>query len=85
MDNINFYHFRNDFISYPSNFCAKQKSVSSLIGKDILKADTSNIDKEISAYLDILYNDNDESKIKNLNSAYSPMRSSSLHYGEFFI
>lgn len=89
MDGINSF-FKNDFVSYPTNYSAKQKTPLSVWGKDILKTDEKEINKEISAYLDILYKDSDEDilsqtdKLK-LNNAYSPMKATKLHFGNFFI
>ncbi len=89
MDGINPF-MKNDFVSYPTNYSAKQKTPQSLAKKDIFKTDEHEINKEISAYLDILYNDSDEDifsrmdKLK-LSSAYSPMKTTKLHYGNFFI
>ncbi|MCR4880753.1 MAG: hypothetical protein K6A44_02220 [bacterium] len=89
MDKINPF-IKNDFVSYPTNYSAKQKTPLSLAGKDIFKTDEKEINKEISAYLDILYNDSDEEilskmdKLK-LSSAYSPMKTTKLHFGNFFI
>ena len=89
MDGINPF-ITNDFVSYPTNYSAKQKTTLSLTGKDIFQKNEKEINKEISAYLDILYNDSDEeilSKIDKLklSSAYSPMKTTKLHFGNFFI
>ena len=89
MDKINPF-LNNDFVSYPANYSAKQKTPQSLAKKEIFKTDENEINKEISAYLDILYKDSDEeilSKIDKLklSSAYSPMKTTKIHYGNFFI
>jgi len=89
MDGINPFS-KNIFVSYPANYSAKQKTPLSVVGKDILERSNNDIDKEIATYLDILYRDTDgdildmTDKLK-LNNAYSPMKSSKLHYGKFFI
>ena len=89
MDRINPFS-NSDFVSYPANYASKQKTALSLAGKDVLKNNEEEINKEISAYLDVLYNQTDEEilskadKLK-LNSAYSPMKMTKLHYGNFFI
>ena len=89
MDGINPF-LKNDFVSYPTNYSAKQKTPQSLAKKDIFKTDENEINKEISAYLDILYNDSDDDVLSRmdklkLSSAYSPMKTTKLHYGNFFI
>ena len=89
MDGINPFA-KSEYVSYPTNYSAKQKTPQSLAKKDIFKTDESEINKEISAYLDILYSDSDEDilskmdKLK-LSNAYSPMKTTKLHYGNFFI
>ena len=89
MDRINSF-FKNDFVSYPTNYAAKQKTPLSVTGKDIFKTQEKEINKEISAYLDILYKDSDDDilsktdKLK-LNSAYTPMKTTKLHYGNFLL
>ena len=89
MDGINPFS-KSDYVSYPTNYSAKQKTPQAFMKKDIFQTDEKEINKEISAYLDILYNDSDEEilskadKLK-LNSAYSPMKTTKLHYGNFFI
>ena len=89
MDRINPF-IKNDFVSYPTNYSAKQKTPLSLKGNDIFKTDKKEVNKEISAYLDILYNDSDEEVLSKmdklkLSSAYSPMKTTKLHFGNFFI
>ena len=89
MDRINPF-IKNDFVSYPTNYSAKQKTPLSLTGKDIFKTDKKEVNKEISAYLDILYNDSDEEVLSKMDklkisSAFSPMKTTKLHFGNFFI
>ena len=90
MDGINPFS-RNEFISYPANFSAKQKTPLTVFGKDILAKKDTEINNEISRYIDILYSDADNNDILHvtdklkLNNAYSPMKSEKLHYGSFFI
>ena len=80
---------RNIFVSYPSNYQSKQKTILSLAGKDIFEKN-EDIDTEISYYLDILYKDTDEKLLKKtdklkLSEAYSPIKCQNLHYGNFYL
>ena len=80
---------RNIFVSYPSNYENKQKTMLSLAGKDLFEKQ-ENLDTEISYYLDILYRDTDENFLKKidklkLNGAYSPMKCQNLHYNNFYL
>ena len=90
MDGINPF-IKNDFVSYPANYSAKQKTPLSVFGKDILAEKDTEINEEISRYIDILYSDMDDNDILpstdklKLNNAYAPMKSTKLHYGKFFI
>lgn len=89
MDGINPF-LKSDCVSYPANYSAKQRTTESLAKKDIFKTDENEINKEISRYLDILFNDSDDDTLNTmdklkLSNAYSPMKSTKLHFGNFFI
>lgn len=82
--------FKNNYVSYPSNFTSMQKTPMSVSGKTFFQTNETEINKEISMYLDILYNNSDEEVLSNieklkLNSAYSPMKTSKIDHNNFFI
>ena len=86
MDGIN----PRNYVSYPSNYSARQRTPMAVSGKELFKTQETEINKEISKYLDILYNDSDEEilstieKLK-LNNAYSPMRTTKIQNIGFYI
>ena len=89
MDSINSIFLRNCYVAQPANYNSRQKTMLSLVGKDILHP-SKKIADDISAYIDILYNNSDGNdnifesvdKLKMTN-AYSPMKSQKLHYNNF--
>ena len=88
MDSINSIFARNCFVSQPTNYSSKQKTMLSLVGKDILHP-SRYVDDDIMAYIDILYNNSDDEEILQsvdklkMTSAYSPMKTQRLHYNNF--
>jgi len=87
MESINSIFARNRYISQPTNYSSQQKTMLSLVGKDILSS-KNKVNDDISTYIDILYSNSNDDFLQStdkykMTNAYSPIKSQKLHYNNF--
>ena len=89
MDSINQIFKHNIFSTNPTKFQYSKRAVEKQY-RDIFATKETEINKEISMYLDVLYKDSDEELLNKtdmlkLSNAYLPITSKTIHFGDIYL